>query len=71
MWLTKDIHHLKPNFLPSIVYCLSASQIFFYKSCKLLDENLNCIALLLYHKYRFVSQEHLKYTIILIVLCKI
>lgn len=49
MWLTKDIHHLKLNFFPSIVYCLRASQMF-YKSCKLLDENFNCIALLLYYK---------------------
>lgn len=70
MWLTKDIHHLKLNFFPSIVYCLRASQIFFINLVNYLMKISNCIALLLYYKYRFVSHEHLKYSVILIVLFK-
>lgn len=63
-----------PSFKAKLLsqYCIlpKSKPNIFYKSCKLLDENFNCIALLLYYKYRFVSHEHLKYSVILIVLFK-
>lgn len=78
MWLTKDIHHLKLNFFPSIVYCLRASQICFINLVNYLMKisiTLHCFyiisyIIILYYIIRFVSHEHLKYSVILIVLFK-